>query len=80
MLNPRYNMFRDFIDVVRKEVGSGRSVIIQITSGMCPYTKRFITRLAQDRTSTLYNRFTNNPVTVQELVDELSFFCSNRLT
>ncbi len=48
MLNPSYNVFRDFIGVVRKEIGSVHGLIVQINSGMCPYIKRSITRIAQE--------------------------------
>jgi hypothetical protein len=51
MLNPSYNVFRDFIGVVRKEMGSVHILIIQINSGMFFYTKRLIKRIFQDQTT-----------------------------
>ncbi len=53
------------------------SLITQINSGMCPRTKRLQTRIAQDRTKELYDRFNNNTITVQQLLEELSFFVPN---
>ncbi len=49
------------------------SLITQINSGMYPRTKRRQTRIAQDRTKELYDRFKNNTITVQQLLEELSF-------
>ncbi len=40
---------------------------------MYPRTKRRQTRIAQDRTKELYDRFKNNTITVQQLLEELSF-------
>ena len=40
-----------FVDAIRKEVDTIHSLIVQINSGMCPRTKRLITRIAQDRTN-----------------------------
>jgi hypothetical protein len=40
---------------------------------MGPRTKRLQTRIAQDRTDELYDRFNNNTITVQQLLEELSF-------
>jgi hypothetical protein len=62
-----------FIDAIRKEVDTVHSLIIQINSGMGPRTKRLQTRIAQDRTDELYDRFNNNTITVQQLLEELSF-------
>jgi hypothetical protein len=66
-----------FIDAIRKEVDSVHSLIIQINSGMCPHTKRLRKRIAQDRINELYDRFNNNTIKVQELLEELSFFVPN---
>ena len=66
-----------FIDAIRKEINTIHSLIIQINSGMCPRTKRLLTRIAEDRTNELYDRFNNNTITVQELLEKLSFFVPN---
>ncbi len=66
-----------FIDAIRKEVDTVHSLIVQINSGMRPRKKRLITRIAQDRTNELYDRFNNNTITMQQLLHELSFFVPN---
>ena len=66
-----------FIDTIRKEVDTIHTLIIQINGGMCPRTKRLLTRIAQDRTNELYDRFNNTAITAQELLHELSFFVPN---
>ena len=66
-----------FIDAIRQEVDTVHSMIIQINSGVCPRTKRLITRIAEDRTNELYDRFENNTITVQALLEKLSFFVPN---
>jgi hypothetical protein len=40
-------------------------------------TKRLKTRIAQDQITELYDRFNNNTIRVQELLQELSFSVGN---
>jgi hypothetical protein len=67
--------FTLFIDAIRKEVNTVHSLIIQINNGMCPRTKRLLTRITRDRTNELYDRFNNNAIIMKELLKELSFLC-----
>ncbi|CAF2982191.1 unnamed protein product [Rotaria sp. Silwood2] len=63
-----------FIDSIRKEVNTIHDIITQINVGMGPRTKRLKSRITEQRTKELYDRFNNNQITVQELLHGLSFF------
>ena len=52
-------------------------LILQINCGMRPRTKGADTRLAQDRMTELYSRFSQNKISAHELLVELSFFAPN---
>ncbi len=49
----------------------------QINSRIGPRTKREKTRIAEQRTKEVYDRFNNNKITVQKLLCGLSFFATN---
>ena len=44
---------------------------------MQPRTKRCQSRIVEQRTKTLYDRFQNDQVTVQDLLRRLSYFVAN---
>jgi hypothetical protein len=44
---------------------------------MGPRTKRSKTRIVEQRTKELYDRFNNNKITVQTSLSRLSFFLEN---
>ncbi len=66
-----------FIDSIRKEVNIVHDLILQISSGMSLPTKRTQTSIAEQRTKELYDRFNNNTITAQELLQGLSSFVAN---
>jgi hypothetical protein len=52
-------------------------MILQVNIGMDPRTKKKNSRIAEQRTNELYNRFNNNQIIVQELLHGLTFSVAN---
>ncbi|CAF2922927.1 unnamed protein product [Rotaria sp. Silwood2] len=76
-LNKAHPNLRLFIDSIRKEVSTVRDLITQINCRMQPRTKRYESRVAEQRTRVLYDRSNSNQITAQDLLRGLSYSFSN---
>lgn len=63
-----------FIDSLRKEIDTVHTLIYQIQVGMQPRTKRFQSKLMENRIQQLYHRFDSETITVNDLLRGLAFF------
>jgi len=63
-----------FIDSIKKEVQTVHDLIAQINCGMRPREKKTQSKLVEGRIRELYNRFDNKTITVESLLQELSFY------
>ena len=66
-----------FINSIQNEVHTVHDLIRQINSGMRPREKKTQSKLVEQRVQELYNRFNNKKITVEFLLQELSFYVAH---
>jgi hypothetical protein len=63
-----------FIDSIKNEVQTVHDLIAHINCGMRTREKKTQSKIVEGRMRKLYNRFDNKTITVESLLQELSFY------